>query len=285
MTTPAAARHFANVDLALIDDPELPARASMNEDKLEELAKSIREIGVAEPLILVKRGERYEVVAGHRRRLASLRAELVTVPAMIAPDDPKTLEAIKLHENTKREDLNPGEEAIYFAQLLDGLAGGDTDALAELVKETRYYVESRLALLRGDEEVFAALSKGEINLAVANELNRIDDLGYRRSFLDAALKGGATAKLVREWRQGYERTRAGNPQIGTEGGAPASSSLQPAGSALNCHLCDSSDDHHTFILVYLHPSCVKALERIVGIDALQGVFAKPRAAAAPEVQK
>lgn len=275
-------RTFANVDLALIDDPELPARSTMDEAKLEELAKSIRENGVIEPLILVQRGARYSVVAGHRRRLASLRAQLATVPAMIAPDDPRTLEAIKLHENTKREDLNPGEEAVYFAQLFDSLAGGDTDALAELVKESRYYVESRLALLRGDEEVFGALCKGEINLAIANELNRIDDLGYRRSFLDAAMKGGATARLVREWRQAYDRTRAGNPQIGAGAADAPAMPAQPAGSTMNCYLCDSSDDHWTFVLVYLHPSCVKALERVVGIDALQGVFAKRPAAAAPE---
>jgi ParB/RepB/Spo0J family partition protein len=276
-------RQFAMVDLALVDDPHLPARATMDAEKLDELTESIRAQGVIEPLILVKRDGRYEVVAGHRRRLAALRAELVTVPALIAPDDERTLEAIKLHENTKREDLNAGDEAIYFAQLLESLAGGDIDALAELVKETRYYVESRLALLRGDDRVLAALCAREINFAVANELNRIADAGYRLNFLEAAVKGGATARLVREWRLGYERMQQANPAGDSHKPAASAMPAQPAGSVLNCYFCDSPDDPHTFELVYLHRHCVQALERVVGIDRLRGVFAKraePPAAAA-----
>lgn len=260
-----------DLELALVDDPELPARETMDEAMLEELARSIGAIGLIEPICVKPVAGRWEVIAGHRRYLASKMAGLVRVPARIYPDDPAIVDAVKLHENTKREDLNAADEAVWFAQLLEGQAGGDVDRLAELVHETRHYVETRLVLLRGDEEIFGALRRREINLAVAQELNKVRHHGQRRNFLEAAIKGGASARMVREWRNGWERIEA------AQSGAPAGEGETPApveqfaGSSLNCLFCDSSEDPHTLQLVYMHTACRRVIERLFG-QSLQGVL-------------
>jgi ParB family chromosome partitioning protein len=278
MSDAALTRRLAIVPLALVDDPALPARETMDDEKFAELVASIRAHGIIQPLALKPVGARYEVIAGHRRRLASLAAELTHVPAIIVDGDAADAEAIKLHENTKREDLNAAEEALWFQQLLDKLAGGDTNTLATLLGESRQYVESRLLLLRHDEWVFDALKTRQINFAVAAELNRFTDLGARRSHLEAAMKGGATARLVREWRLAYERLVGVRKELDGSAGDHVGGVEQPAGSVLSCLFCASSADPYAMTLVYMHRHCLQILERTLNVQ-LAGIFAAPAAPA------
>ena len=281
MSGAAPARALRLLALELIDDPALPARETMNDAKFEGLVASIRALGLIQPLVVKPVGPRFEVVAGHRRRLACVAAELETVPALVIDGSLELTEAIKLHENARREDLNPAEEAIWFAQLLDTLAGGDTVKLAELLGEDRQYVETRLVLLRNDPDVFAALRDGQINLTVAIELNRFTDTGARRSHLEAAIKGGATGRLVRDWRLAYERLVGARKELDGSDGAHLGGVEQPAGSSLCCQFCESSADPHAMELVYQHRHCRQIFERSLGVT-LAGVFAqRPATAAAP----
>src|SRR5436190_23573460 len=105
---------------------------SMDDEKMQELVNSIRKFGIIQRLILARVGDRYEVVAGHRRYLAATRAGLVAVPADVYPSKEAALEGVKHAENRFREDLSPAEEAAYFQELLDGVAGGDVDRVCEL---------------------------------------------------------------------------------------------------------------------------------------------------------
>lgn len=281
--TSTVSRVLDLVPLEVIDDPALPARESMDDAKFEELVTSIRALGVLQPLVLKRVGSRFEVVAGHRRRLASIAAGLVRVPAMVIDGSVELTEAIKLHENARREDLNPAEEAVWFAQLLETLAEGDTERLAGLVGEQRQYVESRLLLLQHDAEVFAALKAGAINLTVAVELNRFTDLGARRSHLEAAVKGGATGRLVREWRLAYERLVGARRELDGTESAHLGGVEQPIGSSLSCQFCASSADPHAMELVYQHRHCRQIFERSLGVT-LAGVFAAPAPVAAPPAE-
>jgi ParB/RepB/Spo0J family partition protein len=278
MSNGTAMRELATVPLELVDDPVLPARETMDDEKFALLVDSIRRHGVVQPLVLKRVGPRYEVVAGHRRRLASVAAELTSVPALIIDGDDASAESIKLHENTKREELNAAEEASWFAQLLDKLAGGDTDKLAALLGETRQYVESRIVLLRHDPDVFEALKRGAINFAVATELNRFNDVGARRSHLEAAISGGATARLVREWRLAYERLVGARKELDGSAGDHVGGVEQPAGSVLACLFCQSSADPYAMTLVYMHRHCLQILERTLNVE-LTGIFAAPAAPA------
>lgn len=248
-----------DVSMALIDDPRAPARSAMDESKLQELADSIRQVGVIEPIVVARRGARFEVVAGHRRRIAAQIAALSSVPCVIHDDFKTAEEAVTLHENIYREDLNPVDEAKFFQRLL-ARVDGDSDRLADLVKQRREHVESRLQLLTGDPDVLAALGRGGITLGVAAELNLYEHPPTRRAHLQLAEKGGSTTAIVRSWRKQanefhqLQLTRADAPEV-TENVAAALPTVEP----IKCYFCDGSEDVHTMQQIFIHGPCKRML--------------------------
>lgn len=259
---------FQRTLLTLIDDPAQPARETMDEHKFAELVASVRKHGIIEPIILTPVGDRFMVVAGHRRTMAAREAQLVDVPTMLYPNDPQILDVIKLHENTKREDLNPGEEAVWFAQLLEKIPGGDTDALAELVDETRDYVETRLNLLRGDEFVLDALKRGQIALGVAEELNTVKNVATRRDWLQHAVSQGASRKTVKNWRKADEAMQELNPGQAMPAAESSVEAFGPRRSPMACLLCGQDHDTHLMLYVYLHRHCLQFFEKHIGVRLL-----------------
>src|SRR5207244_9622011 len=108
---------FEQVPLALVDEPDMAVRQSFDPVALDELTDSIRSYGVIQPLALVRTGERYRVACGHRRSIAAVLAGREMVPAMIYPEGSPLEEVIKNHENTRREKVNPADEALHFKRL------------------------------------------------------------------------------------------------------------------------------------------------------------------------
>ncbi len=158
MNVAAITREFRELPLGSIDEPVLAARSTMSDERMDELVASIRSVGLLQPMIVARVRDRYEVIAGHRRRLACARAGLVAAPCIVYPSKEAFLEAIKFAENRHREELTPADEAIWFSELLERDAGGDVDTLAGLLGERRTYIESRLLLFSGDPDVFQALA-------------------------------------------------------------------------------------------------------------------------------
>jgi ParB family chromosome partitioning protein len=251
------------IPLELIDPPEVAIRESMDQTALEELTDSIREVGVLQPILVLPGDGRYRILAGHRRFIAAGRAALRTIPAVVRALYAGAGEAVTVHENAFREDVNPAEEARYFAHLLEHSCEGDVDKLCRLTRQKRGYVEERLILLRGDPEVLAALKERRISMAVARELNRIQDQGYRRMYLDAAARGGATARMVQEWRIHSDRVIPVEPPAPGDGTNQFSGLPAPI-TTMMCFLCDGTDDVHEMELLYVHRACRKViLERFL----------------------
>ena len=208
--------HLAKIAINELREPRLVARATLDEAGLDELAESIRRVGVINPLVVMEVDGGYEVVAGHRRLLAGRRAGLVALPCLVRSSRDANPTALKLHENLYRQELTPVEEAAFFAELLPG-CDNDTDKLCQLVKQSRNYVEGRLLLLSGDPEVLAAVAQREISLGVGEELNKIQRESDRHWYLKWARETGATRATVRQWRFNSEA------QVEPAPGAPASS--------------------------------------------------------------
>lgn len=275
MSATRALPEYKVVPLGLIDPPELPSRSEMDEHKLDELVVNIRENGVLNPLSLARVGERYRVIAGHRRYLASGRAGLAAVPAMVYPEGTTTLARIQHGENRHREELGAADEAIWFSELLEQECGGDVDRLCEHVGEKRAYVEGRLILFQGDERVFQALRDGRISIGVAHQLNKCTDELRRRSLLHSAIHGGATVAVVAGWIEDWRREVALTP-----GGAPAAPTTStpaaiPQTDYFRCAVCQKSDNVHLMQPVNVHTHCKMAildplLETYHGADALDG---------------
>ena len=252
-------REFREIPIGLIDEPGLAARSSMNDQALDELAADIMRKGLLQPLIVATVGDRYEVIAGHRRRIACGRAGLVAAPCIVYPSRTAALEGVKYSENRFREELSPADEALLFAELLERDCGGDVDRLCEQLGEKRAYVEGRLLLFQGDPKVFEALQAAKISIGVAHQLNRCTDELQRRSYLHSAIVGGATVAIVSGWIQQWQMIA----QLSTPGAVPATSSPAPAPipvtDMFRCIVCD--DNCHTHLIKFLavHDYCQLAV--------------------------
>ncbi len=152
---------------ALRPNPHQPRRR-FSEESLKELADSIREKGLLQPLLVRPKGEGYEVVAGERRYRAALLAGLTEVPALVRDlTDQEALE-IALVENLQREDLSPVEEARGYQALLG--MGLTQEEVARRVGKARPTVANALRLLQLPEEVLEALEEGRISAGHARAL-------------------------------------------------------------------------------------------------------------------
>jgi ParB family chromosome partitioning protein len=259
MTVVQVAREFRELPIASIDEPVLPSRSAMDDTKMDELVASIRANGLIQPITVARVGERYEVICGHRRRVASARAGLVTMPCIVYPSKDARLLALQAHENSRREDLNPADEALWFSDLLEQQCGGDIEQLCGLVNEKLSYVDNRLALFRGDPVVFAALQAGDIKIGVAHELNRLPDAQYRNYYLQQAIKNGATVAVVTGWVTDWKNMFTGLPASAPAPAAAAPIVPGPSYDPHRCYICGQSD--HRFIpeSIAVHTHCKLAL--------------------------
>lgn len=252
-------REFRELPIGLLDDPELPSRSSMDDDAMSELVTSIRAIGLQQPMIVARVGDRFEVIAGHRRRIAVGRAGLVVAPCIIYASKDAAQIAIQYAENRFREELNPADEALLFAELLERDCGSDVDVLCEKLGEKRGYVENRLLLLRDANVLEAVRQDNGIRVGVALQLLKVTDLSMRRYYLDAAIRGGATVAVVSGWVQEWqaqERARTGEPAPVI---ASAPASAMPLVDYFRCYVCGKNHDVHTMQPVNVHAACKTAI--------------------------
>jgi ParB family chromosome partitioning protein len=154
---------------AITPNPMQP-RTVLDADSLADLAASIREHGLIQPLIVTQQGpERYQLIAGERRLQASQMAGLATVPVIVKEATPQQVLELALVENIQRADLNPLEEAAAFRQLVEEF-GLTQEQVAERVSKSRVAVTNTMRLLRLPAEVKQALADGTIREGHARAL-------------------------------------------------------------------------------------------------------------------
>ena len=245
-----------DISLDLIDDPQEPMRSAMDEEKLDELARSIRTSGLIQPVTLRKRGERYEVVAGHRRFRACKRLGLATISAVVREMDEKGADSIRMHENLYREDVNPVDEARHI-RLMITKHGYAPEQLAEMTGKSVSYLRARYELLDFPEYIIAAVQEGTLGLTAAQWLNKITDDRVRADYTRFGIRGGLTAKRVLLWFQAPE---AGSlPREASAFPAPpAEASVENRIIEMPCVLCRHMDDITKMDMKYAHFECVKA---------------------------
>lgn len=149
-------------------------RKKFDEDSLQELADSIKQYGIIQPLILQKKGKYYEIIAGERRWRAARMAGLKEVPAIIKEYSPQEVIEIALIENIQREDLNPIEEAQTYQRLIEEFHLKQ-DELAERVSKSRTAITNSMRLLKLDGRVQQMLIDELISSGHARALLAIED--------------------------------------------------------------------------------------------------------------
>lgn len=188
---------FSHVDIALIDDPERSMRTNIDEENLRDLADSIRANGIIEPLVLRRKGERFEVIAGHRRLAAAWLARLGQVPAMVRDADDRQTTILRVHENLIREDVDSVSEAIFIARSLQELEI-TPEEYAKMIGRGDQYVYDRLAIAEMPEFLQDALRVKSVPLGVALALQDLPDDNLKQSWLFSAAEGGITVRGMRD---------------------------------------------------------------------------------------
>jgi ParB/RepB/Spo0J family partition protein len=189
---------IVDIKISLIDEPENALRVEMDDAKLVELERDIRENGLYYPLIVRAKKSRYEVVDGHRRLIACRNIGLVTVRCMVHDASSPPPEAVKLKSNLLREDNTDAEIAVWLGELAQK-QGYTLSQLSDIVGRSESWVNDRTDLLRGDGEVLQALGDRKINFSQAKVLNRCKNETWRHLGLYHAIADNVPAARLNDW--------------------------------------------------------------------------------------
>ena len=174
--TVAPSERALEVDVDLLRPNRDQPRTSVDDSKIDELARSIRSNGIIQPIVVRKADPGYEIIAGERRWRASQRAGLLKVPVVVRDIPEERLLAAALIENIQREDLNPIEEAQAYRRLVDE-HHLTQDQIADAVGKDRSSVANYLRLLKLPTEVRSNLSAGALSMGHARALLGLSDEG------------------------------------------------------------------------------------------------------------
>lgn len=176
----------------IVPNPHQP-RLHFDEAKLEELAQSIREHGILQPLVVTQDGDRYELIAGERRLQAAKRAGLEKVPVIVKSVGEQEKLELAIIENIQRHNLNPIEEAKAFLRLIDEF-GLQQEAVAHKMGKSRSAVANTLRLLHLPIEIQRAVSEGKISEGHAKALLAIENPEKQRAVFDLIIREELTVR-------------------------------------------------------------------------------------------
>ncbi|HYT67126.1 MAG TPA: ParB/RepB/Spo0J family partition protein [Vicinamibacterales bacterium] len=198
---PAAADRSLEIDSDLLRPNKFQPRAQMDDERIEELARSIRANGIIQPIVVRKVEQGYEIVAGERRWRAAQRAGLLKVPVVVRDIPEDRLLAVALIENIQREDLNPIEEAVAYRRLSDEFHLTQ-EQIADAVGKDRSSIANYVRLLRLPQEVRANVASNALTMGHARALLGLNDesaqLRLSRDVVSRNLSVRETEALVKK---------------------------------------------------------------------------------------
>lgn len=186
-----------------IDDPVNSMRSELNRDELFDLADNIKQNGLINPITVRPVGNRFEVVAGHRRLSACKIAGLIKIQCVVRElDDNKTFE-IMAAENLERADVDPVDEAIFLTKYLNK-TGKSIPEVAKSVRRSVSYIENRLVVGQMPDYMQNYLKTGQIKIGVALCLFQITDDAQRHVWVDMAVRDGISVAQADYWLHGWK---------------------------------------------------------------------------------
>ena len=189
-------KEVMNISVEDIIPNRFQPRLAFGEKELNELADSIKQHGIIQPLLLRKIGDKYEIIAGERRYKASTIAGLNNVPAIIVETDDNTSAEIAITENIQRKDLTAIEEAQSYKKLLD--RGQTQDGIAKKLGIGQSTVANKIRLLSLTDEAQEALLNGKISERHARSLLRLVDPSTQVTLLNRIINERLTVKQTDE---------------------------------------------------------------------------------------
>ena len=224
------------IKMEMIDRPVKISRELIDPERVRELAESIRENGLLQPVILRPSNGRFEVVAGDRRFLAHKLLNLVEIKAIVKELDDQQTVVVRGIENLQRENLTPSEEArVYLTMREEGGLG--PAQIAKRTGRSHATIDRYLKFAKCSEEVRRAVDRKEVSLLVLETLQEIDDPVIFEYHFRMAASNGISDPVARIWVEDYLKTKGGTYYSG-EGGNPASNvEVESRPSFVTCEVC------------------------------------------------
>lgn len=211
MTTPNESGELVQRIFAdRIDEPTLAMRSEIPRDELWELAEDIKANGLINPITVRPHGDRFEVVAGHRRFLACRIAGVLNIPCVVREVDDAQLLGIMASENLARADVNPVDEAVFVSRMMNEKSMS-MEQVAEVVRRSRAWVEDRMIVGSMPDYMQRFIRSGELKLGVALELFAIEPDDKRRVWVGLAVQDNITVRTAQYWK--YQHTLGTLPEI------------------------------------------------------------------------
>ena len=218
---------IVEISIDLIDPNPFQPRKAFDDEELSELADSIKQQGLIQPIALRKVGDRYQIISGERRTRATKIAGLSTIKAQVFEDlDDKAMAEWALIENIQRVDLNPVEIARSYQQLIDK-HGYKHEDLAKIVSKSRSAITNSLRLLKLPEQVLLWIEEGKLNSGAARALCS-DKIGDPESLAERIIEEGLNVSQIEAIIRGDDDGSTGSPTENDKVPEPAEGPETPA---------------------------------------------------------
>lgn len=195
---------YQEVAISLIDRNPYQPRMEFLEDELKELSASIATEGLLQPIVVRKKGSRYQLIAGERRMRACLMLKYEKIPVRIVKASDASSAVISLIENLQREDLNPIDEAMGYASLMRDF-DLTQEEVAQRIGKARATVANSLRLIQLEQEIQGYVSKGMISIGHAKVLLGLDNSNQRMLLARRIIKEGLNVRQAEQIVQQMKR--------------------------------------------------------------------------------
>ncbi len=222
--------------LDLIDEPKGILRMEIDRDYIAELAESISEVGLLQPILVAIDGERFEIVFGHRRYLACQHLGLWAINAIQRQMTAQEIGMARATENIARADLTPVEEAATYKSLLDEY-DFTIEQVAKKMGKSAGTIKRRMDLLKMPPLLQQAVHKGTIGMTVAEELWSISDNTSLEYYLSFAVDNGCTREVARQWAKDWKDSQRRAQTVDAGGGLEDRSPNEPRPTYTACDIC------------------------------------------------
>jgi len=246
-----------DIPLEDIDEPDARIRLEINNDALEELGRSISEGGLEQPIKVRPKGDRYEIVFGHRRYLASKKVSLPSIRAIVEDMTDQQAAISRATENLSREDLTPIEEAATYKDLFE-THKMTYERISAMVGKSVSVIRRRIDMLSMPPVLQQAVHQGKISVSVAEELWPISNLEDLEYYLSFCIENGATVITAREFTQQW-KDQARRRKSGIEGPGRVHSPQEPRPHYITCDICLNPALIEDAVSAMICPTCRKLI--------------------------
>ena len=213
-TTAEAAADVLRIPVGMIEPNPFQPRVTFDPDALEELADSIRTLGLIQPITVRKAGGRYQIISGERRFRACKLAGMDMIPAFLRDANDQGMLEMAIVENVQREDLDPIETALSFQRLIDE-CNLTQDQMAQRVGKKRASVTNFLRLLRLPAKVQHDLKVGLVSVGHAKVILSVDDPKDQEALCDLVIRDGLSVRQLEDKVRKLEKAAQPSPYSDT----------------------------------------------------------------------